>query len=520
MADRPSPTGSASQTVWIDEKNGRRPWAASKVGWLVALPLMGLLIAATTPWAIGHIEDRLADEARSDLEAAGIDTTNLEIDFDYRDGDATGALPDGVDAATAEAAVDARLLRSFDVVIAEPAIAATDVAWRQTGGKITLTGVVANDADRQALLDAAAAQVGDAAVVDELSVGGAGGDGAVGIGTFIATMLAADPTDTITGTLSSTLSGDAVTVRGSVATAATAAALDSAGVDAPVSHVVDVTIVADAPTDDAPTDDAESEPSETTEPVAMPLEVGATLNGGVVTLTGTVGSEAQRERLVAAADGLAPVVVDRIAVVADGDTSAAADSRVGAVETALTRLTGASGALVVLTGNALTIDVSGPSDVVAAVTALTDDLVDPETTVSSTVIAPPPSDAAEIAALQAELDGLADEIRENVLFTTGSAQLHATAEATLDRVVDALNRYPSPRVEVSGHTDDLGSADLNRRLSEERAAAVVAYLIDAGVDGTRLTARGVGPDEPVADNETAEGRALNRRVEFTASSSD
>jgi len=77
-----------------------------------------------------------------------------------------------------------------------------------------------------------------------------------------------------------------------------------------------------------------------------------------------------------------------------------------------------------------------------------------------------------------------------------------------------LALYPDVRLEISGHTDGRGERGFNMRLSADRAAEVKARLIWLGVDGSRLTTRGVGPDEPVADNETKKGRAANRRIEF------
>lgn len=67
---------------------------------------------------------------------------------------------------------------------------------------------------------------------------------------------------------------------------------------------------------------------------------------------------------------------------------------------------------------------------------------------------------------------------------------------------------------MQGHTDEQGSADLNRRLGQERAERVVAWLIEHGVAGGRLAAKGYGSDRPLAPNDTEEGRAKNRRVEF------
>ena len=102
------------------------------------------------------------------------------------------------------------------------------------------------------------------------------------------------------------------------------------------------------------------------------------------------------------------------------------------------------------------------------------------------------------------------------MFETGEATLSPAAQATLDKVVAAMQSYSRPVVEVSGHTDDVGEASDNSALSGERAAAVVAYLESSGIDPARLRSRGAGEAEPIADNSTSEGRAQNRRVEFTA----
>ncbi|MEM7377520.1 MAG: OmpA family protein [Pseudomonadota bacterium] len=99
-------------------------------------------------------------------------------------------------------------------------------------------------------------------------------------------------------------------------------------------------------------------------------------------------------------------------------------------------------------------------------------------------------------------------------FASESAELDADAHALLDRVGAALGRIPDLIVEVVGHTDSWGSADYNQGLSERRAQAVADYL--SGLPGfmTTLSVRGAGEAEPVADNATAEGRALNRRIEL------
>lgn len=105
-------------------------------------------------------------------------------------------------------------------------------------------------------------------------------------------------------------------------------------------------------------------------------------------------------------------------------------------------------------------------------------------------------------------------ILHGVTFATNSAQLTTPAQAILGGVAQMLIANPDMRVEISGHTDNTGSAEVNTRLSQQRAEAVVAYLVEKGVSAERLTAHGYGPDKPIADNDTPEGRAQNRRVEL------
>ncbi|MDH3271131.1 MAG: OmpA family protein [Gemmatimonadota bacterium] len=106
-------------------------------------------------------------------------------------------------------------------------------------------------------------------------------------------------------------------------------------------------------------------------------------------------------------------------------------------------------------------------------------------------------------------------VLEGVNFETGSATLTAGAREVLDRVARSLIGNPDIRVEVGGHTDSTGSLALNLALSQERAEAVAAHLALRGVASSRMEARGYGPERPIAGNDTASGRAMNRRVELT-----
>jgi outer membrane protein OmpA-like peptidoglycan-associated protein len=101
-----------------------------------------------------------------------------------------------------------------------------------------------------------------------------------------------------------------------------------------------------------------------------------------------------------------------------------------------------------------------------------------------------------------------------IYFKTGSAELDKVSEPLLISVADIANRCPAVKIEVTGHTDSVGSAQANRVLSQQRALAVAAFLVQHGVAAERITAIGLGDTRPVAANDNEEGRAKNRRIEF------
>ena len=101
-----------------------------------------------------------------------------------------------------------------------------------------------------------------------------------------------------------------------------------------------------------------------------------------------------------------------------------------------------------------------------------------------------------------------------IYFDTDKASLKAESTATLEQVLGLLQQRPQLRLTVAGHTDAAASDAHNRELSERRAQAVVAWLVEKGVDAARLQAEGHGESRPVAGNDSAQGRALNRRVEI------
>ncbi len=105
-------------------------------------------------------------------------------------------------------------------------------------------------------------------------------------------------------------------------------------------------------------------------------------------------------------------------------------------------------------------------------------------------------------------------VLNNIFFDFNKATLRSESIAELERVARLMNDTPSLKIEISGHTDNIGSASYNQKLSRERAKAVVDYLLSQDISAGRLVYEGYGMDQPIADNKTAGGRQQNRRTEF------
>ncbi len=105
-------------------------------------------------------------------------------------------------------------------------------------------------------------------------------------------------------------------------------------------------------------------------------------------------------------------------------------------------------------------------------------------------------------------------VLENIFFETGSYALKPTSKAELDKLVAFLNQNKELRIEIGGHTDNVGGVAMNQELSSNRAESVANYLVDQGVASHRLTSKGYNFSEPIASNDTEAGRAKNRRTEF------
>jgi outer membrane protein OmpA-like peptidoglycan-associated protein len=129
--------------------------------------------------------------------------------------------------------------------------------------------------------------------------------------------------------------------------------------------------------------------------------------------------------------------------------------------------------------------------------------------------------AAKAKEMQRQIDVLQAEATDrglvltlgDVLFATGRSDLRPGGNSTLDKLVVFLNEYPDRNVLIEGHTDDVGSLEMNQTLSQHRADAVKLYLTQHGIQSKRVVASGMGETQPIADNLSASGRQQNRRVE-------
>jgi outer membrane protein OmpA-like peptidoglycan-associated protein len=118
------------------------------------------------------------------------------------------------------------------------------------------------------------------------------------------------------------------------------------------------------------------------------------------------------------------------------------------------------------------------------------------------------------AEVRREGEGIVVIFKEQVLFAYDRSDLNAQARTNLDKLNNVLKKYPDTDILILGHTDSKGSDEYNLNLSQRRASSVSTYLNGNGIVNTRINTKGMGEKDPIATNDTEEGRALNRRVEF------
>ncbi len=218
-----------------------------------------------------------------------------------------------------------------------------------------------------------------------------------------------------------------------------------------------------------------------------PVDAEAALSAGTVVLTGELPDQASIDAVIAAAEGVwGAENVDGSGLVIGDVTWAQGQIRVtGSVDAGDTRGDEFAAALAAASSGA-TIDTSG-------------------LTVDTGAEALARSEEQLRAALEAN----------PILFETGSAEIDPASDEIITQAAAAINAAGGINVEVVGHTDDQGGEAANEQLSAARADAVVARLIELGVDEARLTSRGAGESEPIVENDSDENRARNRRIEFS-----
>ena len=119
-----------------------------------------------------------------------------------------------------------------------------------------------------------------------------------------------------------------------------------------------------------------------------------------------------------------------------------------------------------------------------------------------------------VAQVKKTENGLLVQMKNDILFDTGSDAIKAEGIVELNKMADILAKYSDDRVKIAGHTDSVGDAKHNQALSERRANAVKTVLVSRGVQDKQIEVYGYGESKPIADNGTAEGRSKNRRVEL------
>ncbi len=490
-------------------RGGVWPWSSALIGWLGLLALV-LAAAATGWWGVTHFENRLEQSVRAELQSAGINPQSLNFDWDYRDvsvtGKLDGAAQDQLLAVMRE--TDDSGIRQIDLQLAAAdekpqeleQLGVVDVSASLEDGKMLLQGTVLTAEQRDRLQAAAVQAIGATGVVNDIVVSGLqektpGSDQRVdSLANSIAGLDQAESADArlsatdfrFNATVADeTQANDLLRLRGNAGDIGLIISGDIVTRNRVTSRVVDVAAVKE--------------------------------NGRIV-LTGVVTSEAQKQVLLQAALRAfdQQSVTDEI-VVAEAGESAAADRSVSVLASAISYFDDVIEADARLTDeefefNAL-LEYEEDS---APLQAVRENARGIGLNLTGSIEARQMSLSKEVSMLQAEIDTLTSEIRENVIFESAKADLSFTAKQTLDKVVDAMNRYQRPVVEIAGHTDNSGPEEANQKLSLFRATAVLEYLKLSGIDGLRLRALGYGELLPIAGNSTEVGKKQNRRVEFTA----
>ncbi len=452
--------------------------------WLMGLWVVVVLVALV--WGVDNAEATLRDTAREQLAAAGYD---VSVDFSGRDARLIGSASSAEVADSIEELVDAIPgVRNVDneIVIVDVApitLRSPSVVVRIVNEVASMRGSVPNDDVATDLVEAAEAQFGAGRVINALVVGEEVADrpwlgrirdvfaylGELRSGGFVA-------------------DDEGFVVDGEVISEAAREGLTNE-----VKLVLDdvLTVTADLSIAQLPEPD-----------------FSASSQAGTIVLAGTMPTAETVDGIVDAAQRLhANSRVISTMQIADVAGSMWLDSIPGLLDV-VTRIDPWS---IDVTDDTLTITGLGADqDLIASISLLAEEVAADELTVVVEVALDPGAIASQLTSLLAG----------TVLFVEGEAVLTDEARSLLDSATDIISSDEETAFIVAGHTDDQGETAASKLLSQQRAEAVVSYLVSGGIEAARLTAIGYGDEQPLASNATEEGRAQNRRIEFVIREGD
>ena len=431
---------------------GKLPGAGmTKWGWWF-LPLSAISLVVATYWGTQHIEQQVEAAAPRILQKKGIAPTTMQFDASYRNINVTGTLPHNVSASEIALMLeentgsDGETIRQANVTAAKaPPVKTKPAKTPTTSTAPTVTAPrIKAKADIPAPESNTERMIVPVPVVTDStpdSVGSDSGGNALAITSESAPTTVGGPVVAAEIAISADVSGDSLTLKGTVPTLSHSATLsDAAKQSFSIDKIVNQLTVSELPASDKFSDDQINNMATILSNLNTDI-VNAQINLDNELMSGYIyTSNADAQKKLRSVIANAPV----------------------------------------------------------------------------TVLAVSKETHNQAALLQSEIALLLEDIRENVVFNTGSEKLRPRAFPTLDDIASAMQRFPEPYLEVSGHTDSQSSAGFNLTLSEQRAISVTRYLEERGISSDRLHPIGYGESQPIHTNDTADGRAKNRRVEFWA----
>jgi OOP family OmpA-OmpF porin len=454
--------------------------------WLLLVVWVGITVAAVI-WGIPHLEDHLGESGE-----AALGNQPVGVEFAGRDAQLTGQVTDSseIDLAVARMRELRGVRRVYtrgivttpDATAAVPAVelVSPEVTLAFDDGVVTVSGTVPDRTTADAIVDAAVARWGSEQVVDEVGVS-SNTSGAAWLAGIVSAVSGVDALRE--GSIAIGPAG--VLVQGSVTAADTVTDVEETltaafGPEVPLENRLEVVVL------------------------AAPGFVAELLDDGMVSLGGVMPDQASIDAIAVGASGVygSDAVVNEMSVgleIASPAYLSSLPATFGAIEGLNPWRFTVEAGQAELTGLAVSeAAVLGTASRLETVFAGTGLTIDNQAAV----------DPAAVATV------LTDLLKGTATFRVASAELSLDATVLLDEAIDILADNTATVLIVEGHTDDVGSEEDNLALSEERAQAVVDYLVAGGIDAARLTAIGYGESRPIASNDTAEGRSENRRIQF------